>query len=1042
MVQVGRMYTNHVTNRWRENMKRFWKKKLPAFLLALTLIVGLMPTALAADCGHGNWSPWYKLNDQQHQRRCQTSGCTATQEANHSWPSAYTSDASSHWKKCTDCGAETTHEAHTYGGTMKYDSSNHWDQCTVCGHQDNLGGHVDLDNDGKCDTCGYSVGITLTVTFMNGSGVYRTQSVKKGSAPSNPGTPTKSSSGKSYTFKGWTTKNPGSSALYDGQSYLTSSQVAKTSLSANTTYYALYTTSSSSSSAISYKVSAGESVSLDRSDFKDFYDDETGGGTLYYVSFDPGSSYKSSYGYLYYDYDGTDEEKFSKSSLSDTDFYYSKSKYGEYPLSGLSFVAAKDASSYTLSIDCTLYGEDEDVNATVKIKIGSGSSSSKADIVLEVAPGEDETLDRAKFKEFFEDECNDTFRSVVFTPDSSYKSSNGYLYYDYDGKNEEKLSKSDLSDYEFTYSKNGDYPISEVSFVADEDADGETVTLEFIAYGDDDEAEGVFEIRIGDVDEDEDEKGDIDYTVEPGDSVELDRSDFNSFFKEEYSKTLSWVTFSPDSSYKSSNGCLYYNYDGKKEEKFTKSALADASFYYKDDDYGDYPLDDLTFVADDEFDGTVTLDFTAWYDDDTYVEGVLTIRSDTAANLKSSGNILYYTTYSSSVQINHNDFAHFFKQHYPSNSLQYVKITGVPTSGSVYYDYYGASKYGSKVRLTADNCKDYYFYFSPDSTKEYALSELSFTPSGFNYCPVINFTAYGTGSKSVAGSILISATLDSMPEVYGVTPKGTAVSFPASSLASAVSKGTGLTLGSIRLLSLPESSQGVVYVGSGTSAKANTSDSYGYSSGSQKISSLRFVPASGFTGSVEIPYLAYNTSGNAVAGGKFCLGVVSSVPRFKDVTSSTWCYKYVVEMSDADVIDGYADGSFRPNNTVTYGQALKLIMLAAGYKTQDATGSHWASGYLAKAKSDKLISGSVDLDAPITRLAVAQVAAKAMKLSTSDLSSVKPFTDTSDVYVQALSAAGIVQGYFSNGTSTYKPSNTLTRGQIAAIVWRMENYNG
>ena len=38
------------------------------------------------------------------------------------------------------------------------------------------------------------------------------------------------------------------------------------------------------------------------------------------MSFDPGSSYKSSYGYLYYDYDGTDEEKFSKSSLSDTDF--------------------------------------------------------------------------------------------------------------------------------------------------------------------------------------------------------------------------------------------------------------------------------------------------------------------------------------------------------------------------------------------------------------------------------------------------------------------------------------------------------------------------------------------------------------------------------------------------------------------------------------------------------------------------------------------------------------------------------------------------
>mgnify|MGYP003270353163 FL=1 len=74
----------------------------------------------------------------------------------------------------------------------------------------------------------------------------------------------------------------------------------------------------------------------------------------------------------------------------------------------------------------------------------------------------------------------------------------------------------------------------------------------------------------------------------------------------------------------------------------------------------------------------------------------------------------------------------------------------------------------------------------------------------------------------------------------------------------------------------------------------------------------------------------------------------------------------------------------------------------------------------------------------ITRLAVSQIAAKAMGLSISNLSSVRPFTDTTDPYVQALNAAGIVEGYFSNGTSTFKPYNTLTRGQISAIVWRME----
>ena len=161
---------------------------------------------------------------------------------------------------------------------------------------------------------------------------------------------------------------------------------------------------------------------------------------------------------------------------------------------------------------------------------------------------------------------------------------------------------------------------------------------------------------------------------------------------------------------------------------------------------------------------------------------------------------------------------------------------------------------------------------------------------------------------------------------------------------------------------------------------------------------------------------------------------------FSDISSSTWCYKYVLELSDADVIDGYSDGTFKPDNQVTYGAALKLIMLAAGYTEQAPVNSNVFSGYLARAQADGLVSGSVDLDAPITRLAVSQIAAKAMGLSINNLSSVRPFTDTSDPYVQALNAAGIVEGYFDNGTSTFKPYNTLTRGQISAIVWRMEQY--
>ena len=302
-----------------------------------------------------------------------------------------------------------------------------------------------------------------------------------------------------------------------------------------------------------------------------------------------------------------------------------------------------------------------------------------------------------------------------------------------------------------------------------------------------------------------------------------------------------------------------------------------------------------------------------------------------------------------------------------------------------------------------------------------------------------------TPSARVTGSILISVTRSAVSEVYGVTNRNTAVTFPASGFYSAVLSATGSQLYSIQLLQLPAASVGTVYVGSGTANRANTTTQYTYASGANSISQLRFVPLSTFTGSVEIPYVALNSSGTAIASGTFSLGVVNSRKTFSDVGSSAWCYKYVTELSDAGVIDGYANGTFKPDSTISYGAALKLVMLAAGYPEQapiNNSGSVF-SGYLAKAQADGLITRSnVNLAAPITRLQVAQLAAGAMKLSTTGLSTVKPFTDTSDLYVQALNAAGIIEGYFSNGTYTYRPNNTLTRGQVSAIVWRMLNYEG
>lgn len=809
-------------------MKRFFRTKLPAVLLALTLMVSMIPMAGAAvtwtggkaDCPHTSttlsvyWEP-----------TCSKTGMRV-----------YT---------CDTCGAVGVENVATLPHTFynyTYNDTYHWRVCSKCGAEDptSRGTHVDANRDGRCDVC-------------------------------------------SMTMR---------------------------------------SSSSGSAGDITYQVSPGGRVNLDEDDFYAFFNKYASSGTLRYVEFDRPDSSAFSEGTLYYDYGGRDETSFTRSTLASGTFYYDGSYDGkneEYDLDNLTFVAGRDfEDDVTLSFRA-YYSSSRYVDGTVTITTGkSSSTTSNNKVVYEVAAGGRVNLDEDDFYKFFDkNSSSGSLRYVVFDRPDSSAFSEGTLYYDYGGKNEKILTRSNLSSYTFYY-------------------------------------------------------------------------------------------------------------DGSYDE------------YYEE-----YDLDDLTFVADRNFKDDVTLTFRAYYNSSRYVDGKLTITAgkSTSSSIV-SGEIRYATTYGSKVQINANDIARYFSKSNPGYTLQYVTLGGAPTTGSLYYNYYGASKYGisTSLRLSSSNYNSQVLYFSPVSTAQYALTELTYVPAGNNYCDVIPFTAYGSGSRSVSGNILISVNSTTVSEVYGVTQRNSAVSFPASAIYSAVSSASGVALNSIQLLSLPAASQGTVYVGSG-SVRATTNTLYTYGSGTQQISQLRFVPNSTFTGSVQIPYVAYNSSGTAFATGLFSLGVLNTAKSFKDVSTSTWCYKYVVELSDANVIDGYADGSFKPDSTVTYGAALKLIMLAAGYPEQPAVNSNVFSGYLAKAQADGIITRSdVNLSKPITRQQVAQIAAGAMKLDTSNLSSVQPFTDTTDASVRALNAAGIVEGYFSNGTSTYRPNNTLTRGQLSAIVWRMEQY--
>lgn len=166
------------------------------------------------------------------------------------------------------------------------------------------------------------------------------------------------------------------------------------------------------------------------------------------------------------------------------------------------------------------------------------------------------------------------------------------------------------------------------------------------------------------------------------------------------------------------------------------------------------------------------------------------------------------------------------------------------------------------------------------------------------------------------------------------------------------------------------------------------------------------------------------------------------VNPYSDVTAESWFFTSVRELSYKGVMSGYPDGTFRPDQNLTCGEALKLILLAAGRNDPGGVelGAHWAANYLTLAEQlGCLAPGEIsDLDAPITRSMVARITAVALGLSYRTGAS--PFADADDGYLLALYEEGILNGSVSGGRRYYYPENTIIRSEVAAIVSRISNW--
>ena len=393
-----------------------------------------------------------------------------------------------------------------------------------------------------------------------------------------------------------------------------------------------------------------------------------------------------------------------------------------------------------------------------------------------------------------------------------------------------------------------------------------------------------------------------------------------------------------------------------------------------------------------------------------------------------------YQVTGSSVTLNPADFQTVYRQATgatQANPTIYIQFLTVPTYGSLYYNYKSGVFGGNGTRLTAANIGT--LMFSNTYATTYGINDLTYIPGTSNLTDTVRYVAYSTngGTPLYVGEITFGATAKA-PIKYHCNSAG--VTFGASDFFNSDS---GLL--SAQYITFGRPTSGTLYknYSNGRGTAVSTTDRFSYygTGTNASINTVTYVPASGYTGVVTIPYTGYTTTGGQISGS---VKVYVVAKNFTDVSTTNWSYPYVTELAASGVVSGITPTVYGAREQVKWGEALKMVLLAAGYPAQsEGTGANWAANYLSYAYRNNLVSSSnINLNSSITRLEMAELAAKALKLSpaTSIKAGIVAPTDTTNGYVYALYNAGIVGGDSSSGRNLYKPNSTLLRDEMAKIV--------
>ncbi|MEK4105888.1 Ig-like domain-containing protein [Paenibacillus sp. FSL R10-2791] len=195
---------------------------------------------------------------------------------------------------------------------------------------------------------------------------------------------------------------------------------------------------------------------------------------------------------------------------------------------------------------------------------------------------------------------------------------------------------------------------------------------------------------------------------------------------------------------------------------------------------------------------------------------------------------------------------------------------------------------------------------------------------------------------------------------------------------------------------------------------------------------------------------------NSLSGGTY--SVIWHPLEFSDVANH-WAKEAVNDMGSRLVIEGTGNGQFTPDQAITRAEFAAIVVRGLGLEMEqaatpfsDVKTTDWYNSAINTAFAYQLINGFEDgmfrPDEHITREQAMLIIAKAMKITALQTKlSVQsadvllaPFTDSSEVSNWAISGvtdtlqAGIIMGRSSKGLA---PKDDMTRAEVAEIVKRL-----